>query len=235
MERHVHQTSVLKDKRSSQTEPARIAQTSVEPLPTAECALSSHVPLDKSSKRMEDVLTATHTPEQMLMERFVSHITAQTCKSLAHSELVSNAPNSRELKELVLLVDQIPVTLDREFWKMVHANIAHSTDQSIATEELAVNLLASQTLSTSPRMVSANNAHSINKLDQMAPHVSPTQQRSSQIPKLSHQLQSLFKPQMLHKSQHAPLQLVVVISGPTSNSYLRTRLLASTSTNRQAV
>lgn len=118
---------------------------------------------------------------------------------------------------------------------MVLASTAHSTNQLEPTEEAAAPQLASQTLSTSPRMVSASNAPSINKPDQMAPHVSPTQQRSSQIPKLSPQLQLLFKPQMLHKSQHAPLQLVVATSGPTSNSYLRTRQLASTSTNRQAV
>lgn len=110
MERPVHQTSVLKEKRSTQTEPARHAQTSAEPLPTAECALSSHVPLDRSSKEMDDVLIAIHTPEPMLMERFASHTTARTGKSLAHSELAPIAPLTRELKELVSLVDPIPVT-----------------------------------------------------------------------------------------------------------------------------
>lgn len=115
MERPVHQTSVLKEKRSSQMEPARLAQTSVEPLPTAECALSSHVPLDRSSKEMEDVPIAIHTPEPMLMERFASHTTALTDKSLDHSELASTAQLTKELKELDLLVDQTPVTLDREY------------------------------------------------------------------------------------------------------------------------
>ena len=175
------QTSVPRGKSSYKTEPVKTVASTPEPLPTVENVQAQFVPPDRSSKKMDDVLSAIHTPELMLKERVAYHTTATTDKVLVYPVLVSTAQPTRELKELVLCVHLIPVTSDREFCKMVLASTAHFINQSLQTEDDALSQLASQRLSTSTRMVSASNAPSISKPDQMVPHARPTQQRSSQI------------------------------------------------------
>lgn len=109
---------------------------------------------------MVDALTAIHTPELHQMERFASHTTATTDRSLDQMEPVSTAQTTRELKEPVSPVDPILVTSDREYCRMVLASTAHSINQSAPTEDAAAHQLASHRLSTSQRMVSAKSAPS---------------------------------------------------------------------------
>lgn len=232
-EKPVLQTSVPRGKSSYKTEPVKTVASTPEPLPTVENVQAQFVPPDRSSKKMDDVLSAIHTPELMLKERVAYHTTATTDKVLVYPVLVSTAQPTRELKELVSCVHLIPVTSDREFCKMVLASTAHFINQSLQTEDDALSQLASQRLSTSTRMVSASNAPSISKPDQMVPHARPTQQRSSQIPKLWHQLQSLYKPLHQWKCSQLPAPLLGATSGLTSNSYLKTKLQAFISINRQ--
>lgn len=228
MERPVLQTSVPRGKSYYKTELVKTVANTPEPLPTVENAPAQFVPPGRSSKKMDDVPSAIHTPELMPKERVAYHTTAMTDKCLANRELASTAQTSRELKELVLLVDPIPVTSDREFCKMVLASTAHFINQSQQTDNDAISQLASQRLNTSTRMVSASNAPSTSKLDQMVPHARPTQLRSSQIPKLLHQLQLLFKPVHQWKCSQLPAPLLGVTSGLTSNSYPKTKLQGST-------
>lgn len=228
MERPAHQTSVPPEKRSSVTELARPAHHSPGPSLTEENAPPKCVPPVRSSKSMVDAPIATHTPEPQLTESNVSHTTAKTDRSSDQKEAVLTAPTTRELKELVSPADPILVTSDRECWRMVLASIAHSTNQSVWTEDAAASQLADQVLNTSPRMVSASHAALIKPLDQMVLHARPTHWRSSQILKSLHQLQSALPPA---RSQHAaPPQAATF--GPTSNSYPRTRLPDSTWTRR---
>ena len=140
---------------------AKTAQISPEPSPTEENAPARSVPLVRFFKSTVDVLIAIHTPELHQMERSVCHTTAKTDKSLDQMEPVLTAQSTRELKEQVLPAELIVVTSDREYWLMVHASIAHSTNQSAPTEDAATSQLVDHMSSTFPRTVSAKGAPSI--------------------------------------------------------------------------
>lgn len=227
-ERPVPQISVPPEKRFSKTELAKCAQTITEPSPTEENAPARSVPPDRSFKSTADVLTATHTPELPQMERSVCHTSAQTDRNLDQMEPASTAQSTRELKEPASAVDLILVTSERECCRMVLASTAHSTNQCAPTEDAAASQLASQALSTSPRMVSASNAPSIRRPDQTAPRARLTQRRSYQTHKSLHQLQSHSRPP---RSPPAAPPLAAT-SGPTSSSCPRIRPPDSTSTSR---
>jgi len=80
-EEHVHQISVLKERKSCQTELVKLVQNTAEqPVIIRDVPLKYVLP-DRFSKSMEDAPNATNIPELTLKESFVSHITVMIDKS----------------------------------------------------------------------------------------------------------------------------------------------------------
>lgn len=110
-------------------EPVKIAQN-IQELPVIEKDVNlKFVQQDKFSRLTDVVLNAIHTHEHLLMEKFVCHTTAVTDINLALTAHVLNVQISRDLKELVLLVELINVISGRKYFKMVPVSTAHCSKQ----------------------------------------------------------------------------------------------------------
>lgn len=160
MENLVLHASQLKEKSFRKMVPVRSAQTLQELCGRLRNVDLLFVMQDNFSKLMEDALTATHTPEDLLMEEVAFLMNARILKDLVKMEIVSHALSGPELKVMEPHVAQILAVLDKESWKMELVNTAHSTPWFAKIKDAVitrnVHLIRSNT-----KMVLVKNVHSM--------------------------------------------------------------------------